>query len=96
MTITICKVPGWDAQFVEVNGIKRGIIRPDNSGGFVAEKMGCYKTSKPQHVFGWYGTKQRAIDAIVTATKDQPAYVVFPEQDEQTCRNWHALGVANR
>jgi hypothetical protein len=86
----------WDSSFVEVDGIKRGIVRPDNSGGWVAEMMGCYKTTDPANVFGWFGTKQRAVDRIAEATANYPKCIVYPSKNEQTARNWQALGIAAR
>jgi hypothetical protein len=84
----------WDSSFVEVNGIKRGIIRQDNSGGWAAEMMGCYKTTNAANVFGYFATQQRAIDAIVKATANYPAHIIYPPQHFNVRANWNALGVS--
>jgi hypothetical protein len=93
--VTLSPVRDWDGTFVEVNGVKRGIIRPDKYCGWVAERMGCYKTSDANCVFGRFAKKQDAIDAIVEATKDQPPYIVYPLKKEDVHANWTALGISS-
>ena len=72
----------WDASFVEVDGIKRGIVRQDHrTGQWVAEMMGCYKTEDAAKTFGRFGCGAKAIDAIVAATANYPRYIVYPASD---------------
>lgn len=86
----------WDASFVEVDGIKRGIVRQDyRTGQWVAEMMGCYKTQDASKTFGRFGCGSKAIDAIVTATARYPKYVVYPDADPNVALNYRALGVAH-
>lgn len=93
--VTLSRVRGWDASFVEVNRIKRGIIRPEN-GSWVAERMGCYKTQDTNNRHGIFSTKQEAVDAIVKASEGQPKYIVYPARDENRPLNWESLGIAAR
>lgn len=90
--VTLSRVPGWDAVFVEVNGIKRGIIWPD-TGHWIASRMGCYRSTNPAHIHGRFAVKQTAIDAIVLASRNEPKCIVYPNKDENVCANWNSIGV---
>lgn len=90
--VTLSKVLHWDASFVAVCHIKRGIIRPEG-GRWIAEMMGCYKTDRPECVYGIFDTKQEAIDAIVRATAKHPPYTVFPERNLDSVLMGIRLGV---
>lgn len=98
--ITITKIrntdgTSWDCSFVEVDGIKRAIVRQDNSGVWVAEMMGCYRTQDTTKTFGWYETQQNAVDAVVMATASYPKYIVYPGEDRDVRLNYAALGIAH-
>jgi hypothetical protein len=92
--VSLSKVPNWDANFVEVKGIKRGIIWPVD-GQWAASRMGGYRSQNPRYMHGAFATKQAAIQAIVIASRHEPPHIVFPAPDPAVRDNWSALGVSH-